>query len=186
MGKPPAYDPVSETEYLVKAGLKDAEADAVLRFLASTFDPARDRVVPGLGASGPRILDFAPLLVLEQFPINDLIKALLKAAENALGANVEIEFAITIQADRGQPPRARLGFLQVRPMVVSEDVVEVSAADLSDPRAVLASDMVMGNGIADDIQDIVFVRPENFSPMQTPLIAQHLDSINRSEERRVG
>ncbi len=67
MGKPPAYDPVSETEYLVKAGLKDAEADGVLYFLASTFDPSRDRVVPGLGTNGPRILDFAPLLVWEQF-----------------------------------------------------------------------------------------------------------------------
>src|ERR1017187_8815080 len=179
MGRPPPFDPARESQYMVPAGLKEAGADDVLRYLASTFDPVRDRVIPGVGANGPRILNFAPLLVLEQFPINDLIKALLKAAENALGANVEIEFAITIHADRGQPPRARLGFLQVRPMVVSEDVVEVRAADLSDPCAVLASDMVMGNGIADDIQDIVFVRPENFSPMQTPLIAQHLESINR-------
>ena len=39
MGKPPAYDPVNETEYLVTAGLKEAEADDVLRCLASTFDP---------------------------------------------------------------------------------------------------------------------------------------------------
>ena len=30
MGKPPAYDPVSETEYMVLAGLKEAEADDVL------------------------------------------------------------------------------------------------------------------------------------------------------------
>ena len=179
MGKPPAYDPVSETEYLVRAGLKDAEADDVLRFLASTFDPARDRVVPGLGASGPRILDFAPLLVWEQFPLNTLIKALLKAAEEAVGANVEIEFAVTIHADRDEPPRARLGFLQVRPMVVSEQSVDVSVEDLSDPRAIIASDAVMGNGITDDIHDIVFVRPERFSPMQTPVIAQQLELINR-------
>ena len=179
MGKPPAYDPVSETEYLVRAGLKDAEADDVLRFLASTFDPARDRVVPGLGASGPRILDFAPLLVWEQFPLNSLIRALLKASEEAVGANVEIEFAVTIHTGRDEPPRARLGFLQVRPMVVSEQSVDVSVEDLSDPRAIIASDAVMGNGITDDIHDIVFVRPERFSPMQTPVIAQQLELINR-------
>jgi Pyruvate phosphate dikinase, AMP/ATP-binding domain len=179
MGRPPAYDPVSETEYLVTAGLKEAEADEVLRFLASTFDPARDRVVPGLGARGPRILDFAPLLVLEQVPINSLVKGLLKAAEEELGANVEIEFAVTIQESRDQPTRARLGFLQVRPMVVSEQIVNVSVEDLSDPRAIIASDMVMGNGVAEDIQDIVFVRPGQFSPMQTPAIAQQLESINQ-------
>jgi hypothetical protein len=166
--------------------LKEAEADDVLRYLASTFDPVRDRVIPGTGASGARILNFAPLLILEQFPVNHLIQALLKASENALGANVEIEFAITIQTDRGQSPRARLGFLQVRPMVVSEDIVEVTTSDLSDPRAILASDMVMGNGVSDDIQDIVFVRSENFSPMKTPVIAQHLETINRqlSEQHR--
>ena len=140
----------------------------MLRFLASTFDPGRDRVVPGLGARGPRILDFAPLLVLEQFPMNHLIKALLKTAEDALGANVEIEFAVTIQESRDQPTRARLGFLQVRPMVVSEQIVNVSVEDLSDPHAILASDMVMGNGITDDIQDIVFVRPENFRRCKPP------------------
>jgi hypothetical protein len=37
----------------------------------------------------------------------------------------------------------------------------------------------MGNGTADDIQDIVFVRPDKFSPMQTPAIAQDLELINR-------
>ena len=60
MGKPPAYDPVSETEYLVHPNLSDAEADEALYFLASTYDPERDRVVPGIGSRGPRILNFAP------------------------------------------------------------------------------------------------------------------------------
>ena len=50
-------------------------------------------------------------------------------------------------------------------MVVSDQVVDVTAEDLSDPRAIVASDMVMGNGTADDIQDIVFVRPDKFSPI---------------------
>jgi len=179
MGPPPAYDPVSETEYLVKAGLKEADSDEVLRFLASTFDAGRDRVVPGVGARGPRILDFAPLLVLEQFPVNRVIQTLLKAAEDALGAKVEIEFAMTIHQGRDEEPCARLGFLQVRPMVVSEQVVEVTDEALADPRAIVASDMVMGNGVENDVCDIVFVRPENFSPMQTPAIAQQLEPMNR-------
>lgn len=185
LGKPPAYDPVSETEYMHTATLKEAEADGVLRFLASTFDPARDRVVPGLGARGPRILDFAPLLVLEQFPLNHAISALLKLAEKAFGANVEIEFAITIQ-ESGDTIRMRLGFLQVRPMVVSDQVVNISVEELADPRAIVASDTVMGNGVSDDIHDIVFVRPEHFDLMKTPAIAEQLDVMNRqlSDEGR--
>jgi hypothetical protein len=179
MGKPPAYDPVSETEYMVHANLADAEADEALCLLASTYDPERDRVVTGIGSRGPRILNFAPMLVQEEFPLNDLVKALLSASEKAVDAKVEIEFAITLQGRRGERPQARLGFLQVRSMVVSDQVVDVTVGDLSDPRAIVASDMVMGNGTADDIQDIVFVRPEKFSPVHTPAIAQQLESINR-------
>jgi hypothetical protein len=179
MGKAPAYDPASETEYLVHANLADAEADEALCFLASTYDPERDRVVPGMGSRGPRILNFAPMLVQEEFRLNDLVKALLNASEKTVNAKVEIEFAMTLQGRRGERPPARLGFLQVRSMVVSDEVVDITVEDLSDPRAIVASDMVMGNGTADDIQDIVFVRPEKFSPLHTPAIAQQLGSINR-------
>jgi hypothetical protein len=37
----------------------------------------------------------------------------------------------------------------------------------------------MGNGVNDTIQDIVFVRPEHFSPLKTGVIAQELDGINQ-------
>ncbi len=187
MGKPPAYDPVSETEYLVKAGLKDAEADGVLRFLASTFDPSRDRVVPGTWArSGPRILDFAPLLVLGAVSLNRVIKTLLKAADETMGANVEIEFAVTIRNRSGGSAAGAAGISSGPPHGRVEQSVEVTVDDLADPHAIVASEMVMGNGVIDDIHDIVFVRPENFSVMQTPAIAEQLGIINRqlSEQHR--
>jgi hypothetical protein len=179
MGTPPAYDPTSETEYLVRANLSEAERDGVLDLLASTYDFERDRVIPGIGAEGPRILDFSPMLVQEQFPFNEVVKALLKAAEHAADAKVEIEFALTLHGGFLEPLQARLGFLQVRPMVVSDQLVEVTATDLSNTRAIVASEMVMGNGIADDIQDVIFVRPERFSPAQTPAIALQLQLINQ-------
>lgn len=184
MGKPPAYDPVSETEYMVHANLADAEADDALYFLASTYDSERDSVVPGIGPRGLRVLNFAPVLVREEFPLNEIAKALLDAAEKATSAKVEIEFAITFQERRGERPRARVGFLQVRSMMVSEQVVDVTVEDLSDPRAIITSDMVIGNGTDDEIQDIVFVRPDKFSPMHTPVIAQQLESMNRELQQQ--
>lgn len=179
MGKPPAYDPASETEYMVRGSLADAEADGALEFLASTYDPERDRVVPGIGSRGPRVLNFSPLLTYEAVPINDLVKALLDAAENTVNAKVEIEFAVNLEGRRGEHPRVRLGFLQVRSIVVPDQVVDVTVEDLMDPRAIVVSDMVLGNGTADDIEDIVFVRPEKFSPLDTPAIAGQLSSMNR-------
>ncbi len=183
MGKPPAYDPVSETEYLVRANLGDAERDEVLQLLASTYNAERDRVVSGIGSSGARILNFAPMLVQEQFPLNEVTKALLTAAEHAVDAKVEIEFALTFDQQQ-HALCARLGFLQVRSMVVSDQVVEVTETDLSDARAIIASNMVIGNGAESDIQDIVFVRPETFSPLVTSAIPEQIETINRELQQQ--
>jgi hypothetical protein len=179
MGKPPAYDPLSETEYLVRGNLKDAETDGALDLLASTYNPERDRVIPGIESAGPRILNFAPMLLDQRFPINELAKALLKAAEDSIGAKVEIEFALTLPIGRDSWPVARLGFLQVRSMVISDQIVDISAEELSDPRAIVTSDRVIGNGTCVDIQDIVYVRSETFLTLQTRAVAEQLGTINR-------
>jgi len=177
MGKPPAYDPVNETEYMVQADLAAAESDEALDLVASTYDPARDRVITSLGVCGPRLLNFAPLLVREEIPFNAIIKKLLEVAEESTGAKVEIEFAITFDRKDDGAAQMRLGFLQVRPMVVSEEQVEVTPEDLANIDAVVASTRTVGNGIT-EVQDVVFVRPERFSVTNTLAVAVDLERIN--------
>jgi hypothetical protein len=186
MGKPPAYDPVNEVEYMLRADLATAESDEVLRLLASAYDPARDRIVQSLWVRGPRVLNFAPLLVQEAVPVNAVIKSILEIAEKSTDAKVEIEFAMTFEEPKDENPRARVGLLQVRPMLVSEQMVEITSSELESGCAIVSSDHTIGNGVVENIRDIVFVRPENFSIMETPEIAKQLESINRqlSEEKR--
>ncbi len=172
MGKPPAYDPVQETEYLLKADLTDAETDNTLRLVASTYNASSDRINMGIGAKGPRILTFAPLLVLDDIPLNHLVRTLLKVCEEALSAPVEIEFALTFKP-------TRFGFLQVRPMVVSDEEVEINREDLSHKNTLSASETVMGNGLIDTILDIVYVKPEHFDAKYTRQIALELESMNK-------
>ena len=162
------------------ANLADAEADEALRFLASTYDPERDRVIPGTRSPRAADLEFRSPAGAGAVPAERLGESAAQSrGERTSNAKVEIEFAVTLQERRGDRPRARLGFLQVRPMVVSDQLVDVTVEDLSDSRAIVASDMVMGNGTADDIQDIVFVRPGCFSPLHTPAMAEQLELINR-------
>jgi hypothetical protein len=115
---------------------------------------------------------------MEQFPLNSLISSLLAAAEESTHAKVEIEFALTFDSSDHETTHARLGFLQVRPMVVSDQVIDVSNEDLTKADAIVASDRVMGNGTVDNIQDIIYVRPDSFSVEHTPLIAQQLGNLN--------
>jgi hypothetical protein len=176
MGRPPAFDPTKEAEYLVRADLQAAEYDGTLRYVASTLDERSGRVVPGTGADGPRIVNFAPLLVLNELPLNPAIRQLLELAEEQVGHPVEIELALTI-ARRGGGP-SELGFLQVRPMVVTDTMVEVTSDELRDDEVVIGSERVMGNGVVDSIQDVVFVHPDRFEAKHTQAIAKELEAFN--------
>jgi hypothetical protein len=178
MGKPPKYDPTRETEYMIEGNLKDAELDGSLDFAASTYIPERDRISPGIGPKGPRIVNFAPILQLNEIRLNNLIKDILRACEDAVGAAVETEFALTIDNKRKDRP-VRLGFLQVRPMVVSDAEVKISDNELNSDDALVASENVLGNGIIDNIKDVVYVRPDAFNAKNTQLIVADIEKINR-------
>ena len=178
MGKPPAYDPVAETEYLVEADLAEADYDGTLRYVASTYDAAADRLSPGTGRPGPRVLDFAPLLRLREWPFNEVVAELLAMSEEAHGMPVEIELAATLP--KSSDGKLRVGLVQVRGMAAPGAETVVDEADLSGPGLLLASRMVMGNGVVDTIRDIVYCRPDTFDARETRRIAGEVDALNRT------
>jgi hypothetical protein len=177
MGKPPAYDPIAETEYLVLGSLSDAEEDETLRLLASTYDAASDRLVAGTGPAGARALTFAPMLVLELLPLNRLVRRVLSICEEELGEKVEVEFALV-------PGRsgalARFGFLQVRPLVVLQGFVDVPEEEMAGEGVLLASRRVLGNGVVSGIHDVVYVRPDRFEASRTRQIAGEIAVMNNA------
>ena len=176
MGKPSEYNPIKETEYMARYHIQDAEQDGTLKYIASTYNYQDDRIVTGTGIKGPRLLNFAPILRAGQLPLNDLLTDLLKTCEDIVGTEIEIEFAITLD-DRQCSP-ARFGFLQVRPMVVSHEDVEITPQEMNSSDLVVASEKVLGNGVIDTIEDIVFVKKEKFSGSHTITIANQLEKVN--------
>lgn len=177
MGKPPDHDPIKETEYLIKGTLAEAEYDGALDLVASTYRAQDDRMVMGTGSDGPRAITFAPILDGGELPLNELLKTLLKKCEEAVGCEVEIEFALTVDPRREQPPR--FGFLQVRPMVVAHGKVDISEDELHGGRVLAGTEKALGNGLVENIRDIVYVKPQGFEAKFTRLIAAELEMINR-------
>ncbi len=177
MGDPPLPDPIRETEYLVTAGLEEAESDGVLKHLVSTYDPASDRLYPGISGAGARALTFAPLLTSRWLPFADLFSALLDCSKDIMESDVEIEFAVRLDPSDLLP--ARVGFLQVRPMKVSGEGATVEESDLERDGVVVASTKVLGHAHLDDVCDIVYVRPEGFDPKATLKMAKEIEGINR-------
>lgn len=171
MGEPAEYNPIKETEYMRKENLMVADRDATLYRIASTFDLQSERLSTGTGVRGPRVLNFSPLLTMDDIPFNRLVTHLLEQCESVFHCPVEIEFAMTFDPHR-------FGFLQVRPMVVPNGDMEVSCEDLASSKTLIASETVLGNGVLDEIADIVYVIPQRFDLKNTRAIADELEAHN--------
>ncbi len=174
MGTNHTYDPVKETEYMTQQHIETAEEHKPLRWVASTLDDQSGRLVMGIGKKGARLLNFAPLLRLDDIPLNNLISDLLAMCSSIYETAVEIEFAATFIL--GEKPR--FGFLQVRPMVVSNEEVDIAAEELKKENILCSSTSVLGNGINQEIHDIVFMQPGSFNPKTTQKIALDIEKIN--------
>lgn len=177
MGKPPEYNPMKETEYLLKSDLKDAEYDNVLIHTASTFDYENDRIIPGTSTPGPRIINFAPILQMDILPVNKIIKSVLDLCESVFNEPVEIEFALTIQ--KSNPQSYQFGILQVRPMARMDELVELKDNEFENECILACSDNVLGNGQNDKIMDIVFIDPNTFQFKDSQKTAYEIENINK-------
>ena len=176
MGRVPGYDPVRETEYLLKAELPQAAADKTLQLLASSYDYRSDRLFPGVIEGFPPIVTFAPLLQHNQLALNDLVKHLLQMSQAAVGAPVEMEFALRCFP---QEKRAEFGFLQLRPMVVSTEELTIREEEMTGGKVLAASDKALGNGSSTSICDVIYVKPDSFQKEMTTRIGLELDGLNR-------
>jgi hypothetical protein len=180
MGKPPAYDPEEETEYMVNCPLSDGDYDNTLRPVASTYDASSDRLVHGVQAEGPRVITFDPVLRDRLIPLNEGLAGLMELFADRSGAGVEIEFALEGYSP-GEP--SRLGFLQVRPIMAMETAVDITPADEKGGGLLLRSGRAMGNGERNDILHVVYMKPGSFDAGKTPRIAAEVASINRELSR---
>ena len=178
MGHIHEYDPLKENEYMVMGDIKQAEEDNVLKLLCSTYVPNADKIYPGIGQKGPRVINFSLLLEMNYIPINSLIKELLKISEKRIGEKVEIEFAVTIKDN--SPDKVKFGFLQVRPMVVSSKMEDIADDEWEGTNLLLRTDKVMGNGSLNSIENIVAVKQDIFQAKNTPEMISELEKLNEN------
>ncbi len=171
LGEPLQYDPINETEFLLHKNITAAEIDSTLKYLASTYDAYSRRLSIGTGHKGARVLNFAPLLIIEQVQFNKLISAIMSLCEDAMEGPVEIEFAMSFDPHR-------FALLQVRRMRGFDEEINISEEDLVVNNVFLSSDSVMGNGIINYITDIVYVRPEEFGTRHTKIIGERIAHLN--------
>jgi pyruvate phosphate dikinase-like enzyme len=157
-------------------GLDAAEADGTLARVASTYSKENDVIYDGLSRPGPRVITFAPILKQGLFPLAEILQTLMAAGQEGVGAAVEIEFAVNLEAPRGQPKE--FGFLQIRPLALAREAEAIELGDV-EPEAILcASPQVLGNGRIEAIRDLVVVDFQRFQRAQSREAAQEIGRLN--------
>jgi len=167
---------LDEDQYLVRYGLDKAEKDGTLDYLASTYSRENDALYDGVSFAGPRIVNFAHVLKNGAFPLAAIVEDLLRLSREAMNCAVEAEFAVAFDGPEVFP--ARFSLLQVRPLVVQDELVEVEWDEGLKDSALCFSDRVLGNGVSRGIRDLVFVKPGSFAAARSPQIAGEVDRLN--------
>jgi hypothetical protein len=150
--------------------------------LFSTYIAEDHRIRDSFDAGGTPILTFAGLLKYNTFPLPELLVHLLTSGRKLMGFPIEIEFAVNFSTENNSENKnikQKVALLQIRPMVVKKQNMDVTIDQKDIDNAVCFSKNAMGNGIFLDIADIVYVKPDTFSPLNTVEIAAQICKINK-------
>jgi hypothetical protein len=161
---------------LLRLRIADAEKDNSIRYIASTYDYQSRMLREGIQPGGKKLITFSGLLNHNIIPLAEILQDILNTGQKEMGKPIEIEFALELSKDKGMPHTFHL--LQIRPIVETDETVDVDIDSVDPKKIIMSSDSALGNGYVRDLCDIVYVKPDSFDSMRTPEIAQLIDDIN--------
>lgn len=177
-----SFDPMNNIDNLVLLPLSEAEKyPKALKYIASTLDNNTGMLSESSFAEGPKLITFNGMLKYDMFPLASVVDTLLKMSSESMGCPVEIEIAINTERSGEKKPDFSL--LQVRPIVQAYTQSDVNINDDEKEDSLIYATTVMGNGVVDDITDIVFIKPESFKPAEMIDMAKELGDINQKMEK---
>jgi len=168
---------VDDAFNLKKLTLKEADADGSLKFITSTYDPYDMIIRDGYYPGGRKILSFVNVLQHDVFPLASTLDQLLQIGQKEMGRPVEIEFAINM--NKQDPRIATFYLLQIRPIVDNKEVMNEDLSVIQQEDTILSSTSVLGHGIINDVQDVIYVKTGAFNAANNQLIAYDIEKMNR-------
>ncbi|WP_430813271.1 PEP/pyruvate-binding domain-containing protein [Carboxylicivirga sp. RSCT41] len=167
---------VNDSVNIVKLDLKAAEAHGTLRWLGSVYDYNNHMIRDGLTAKGLRLVTFANVLKYDAFPLAPIIEKVLEIGQKEMNQPVEVEFAVDLQVPTGQLPVFYL--LQIRPIVDSKESIAEKLEEIKPDETIIHSRSALGNGVIDDIQDIIYIKSDNFNPANNTKLVPIIEKLN--------
>ena len=165
-----------DTAGLCRLDVDDAERHGTLKHCASVYNPENNTINPGLSQAGPRIVNFANILKYNYIPLAKTIEFVLDVVKEALGSPCEIEFAVDLTKDADH--KASFYLLQIKPLLGNAEDYEIDMAKVDPEKVILFSDKGMGNGVIEDLYDVIYVDKGLFDKTKTVEMAKEIDELN--------
>jgi CheY-like chemotaxis protein len=153
-----------------------AERDGTLAAVGSTYSRENHAIYDGVSRPGVRVVTLAPILKNDLYPLPQILIRLLEIGRKGMSGPVEIEFAANLSGPAQRPKEFYL--LQMRPMVVEQELERLSILDTAIEDVICRSYAVLGNGMISDIHDIVVVDIERFDRAQSIQVAREVGLFN--------
>ncbi len=166
---------VDDSFNLLRLGLKEAESDGALRYISSTYDPMDQIIREGYYPGGRKIISFSHILQHGMFPLAEILDKVLKVGQREMGRPVEIEFAVNVKNQK----EGAFYLLQVRPIVDSREMVSEDLSKIEKKGMILYSESALGNGISNDVFDVVYVKTESYNAANNLLVAREIEKLNK-------
>ena len=144
--------------------------------MGSTYSLENDSISVGLSRKGIRVVTFGPMLKHKLFPLPEIIELLIDMGTWGMGTPIEIEFAVNTSVPSGKP--YEFGLLQMRPLVISREYEELSIEKLEQEKIICYSEQVLGDGIMNDVFDIVLVDYNLFDRSRSRDVAREVSLFN--------
>jgi CheY-like chemotaxis protein len=161
---------------ILKIGIKDANNDGAMKYVASTYDCNNNIIRDGILLPGNRIITFSGILQHNLFPLAEILTTLLDLGQKEMNNPIEIEFAANLETPSGTP--RIFNFLQIRPIVHTEETYNISLENVKAEDTIIFSESALGNGIFKDIHDLVYIKPDSFNAAQNKNVALEIEKIN--------
>jgi CheY-like chemotaxis protein len=165
-----------DTINLKRLSIQDAIQDGTLNRVASVYDLENHTIIDDYEAPGKKIITFSHILNHDLFPLAEILDNLLQLGQKAMNNPVEIEFAVDLDASSKNPVSFNL--LQIRPIVINEQSLSFRIDNIKPDEVIIYSEKALGNGVYNQISDVVYVKPDAFRPAESLKIARELEKIN--------
>lgn len=172
---------VDESFDLAQLTVRQADNDGVLDWIASTYVRDDDMIYDTPHMRGRKLVTFAGVLRYEAFPLAKIVQLVLQYGANEMRRPVEVEFAVRFKDASSNTEGTSVFYpLQIRPIVSVRECIDEDLTIIPKQNLLLYSARSLGNGVVNDVYDVIYLKEGAFSMATNRTIAEEIRNLNRN------